>query len=86
MVVCSAWIFAFAALKNMTVSLFGIMDMSRMIFSTLLGVVVLGEDMNIAKAVGVALVIAGLMLVNAKSDSPSGKQSRRDSWSVPFLR
>lgn len=72
-VVCSAWIFAFAALKNMTVSLFGIMDMSRMIFSTLLGVVVLGEDMNIAKAVGVALVIAGLMLVNAKSDSPSGK-------------
>ncbi|MBE7051393.1 MAG: hypothetical protein E7395_02320 [Ruminococcaceae bacterium] len=73
MVVCSAWIFAYIALKNMSVSLFGIIDLSRMIFSTLLGVVVLGESMTVWKAVGVILVIIGLMLVNRKADSPSGK-------------
>jgi len=44
-----------------------------MIFSTLLGVVVLGESMTVWKAVGVILVIIGLMLVNRKADSPSGK-------------
>ncbi|MBR5506311.1 MAG: DMT family transporter [Clostridia bacterium] len=72
-VVCSAWIFAYIAIKSMTVSLYGIMDMSRMIFSTMLGVFVLGEELTWAKVVGVILVIAGLLLVNSRSDSPSGK-------------
>ncbi len=72
-VVCSAWIFAYIALKDMTVSLFGIMDMSRMIFSTFLGVAVLGESLSIAKAVGVILVIAGLLCVNTRSDAATGK-------------
>lgn len=68
-VVCTAWIFAFSALKNMSVSLYGIMDLSRMIFSTLLGVFVLGEDFTLPKAIGMALVIAGLMLANLKKSS-----------------
>ena len=56
LVVCTAWIFAFAALKNMSVSLYGIMDLSRMIFSTALGVFVLGEDFTAKKAIGITLV------------------------------
>ena len=68
-VVCIAWLFAFAALKNMSVSLYGIMDLSRMIFSTMLGVFVLGESFTVPKAIGVVLVIAGLMLVNLKKDA-----------------
>ena len=72
-VVCSAWIFAYIAIKSMTVSLYGIMDMSRMIFSPMLGVFVLGEELTWAKVAGVILVIAGLLLVNSRSDSPSGK-------------
>ena len=71
LVVCVAWIFAFKALKNMSVSLYGIMDLSRMIFSTMLGVFVLGEDFTIPKAIGVALVITGLMLVNLKKNTDS---------------
>ena len=70
-VVCTAWIFAFAALKNMSVSLYGIMDLSRMIFSTILGVFVLGESFTVPKAIGVALVIAGLMLANLKKSVAS---------------
>ena len=71
--VSSAWILAYVALKNMTVSLFGIMDMSRMLFSTLLGVVALGESITAGKIAGVILVTAGLVLVNSKSDAASGK-------------
>ncbi|MBE7042929.1 MAG: hypothetical protein E7399_05485 [Ruminococcaceae bacterium] len=68
-VVCTAWIFAFRALKKMSVSLYGIMDLSRMIFSTLLGVLVLGESMTLPKTMGIILVIAGLLLANLKRDS-----------------
>ena len=70
-VVCTAWIFAFLALKSMSVSLYGIMDLSRMVFSTMLGVFVLGESFTLNKAIGVVLVIAGLMMVNAKKSSSS---------------
>jgi len=68
-VVCVAWIFAFKALKNMSVSLYGIMDLSRMVFSTGLGVFVLGEAFTVKKAIGVTLVIIGLLLVNLKKNA-----------------
>lgn len=71
LVVCTAWIFAFSALKNMSVSLYGIMDLSRMIFSTALGVFVLGEAFTLKKAIGVTLVISGLLLVNLKKSTTS---------------
>ncbi len=70
-VVCAAWLFAFAALKNISVSLYGIMDMSRMIFSTMLGVFVLGENFTYNKAIGIILVIIGLVLVNLKKSTSS---------------
>lgn len=66
-----AWLFAFTALKNMSVSLYGIMDLSRMFFSTVLGVFVLGESFTFFKGVGVILVIAGLFLVNFKKGASS---------------
>ena len=44
-----------------------------MIFSTMLGVFVLGEDFTLPKAVGVVLVVIGLMLVNLKKDTSSDK-------------
>ncbi len=70
-VVCAAWIFAFLAIKKMSVSLYGIMDLSRMVFSTALGVFILGETFTLAKAIGVTLVIIGLLMVNLKKDTSS---------------
>ena len=66
LVVCIAWLCTFAALKKMSVSLYGIMDLARMVFSTFLGVFVLGESFTINKALGVILVLIGLFLVNLK--------------------
>lgn len=71
-VVCTAWLFSMTALKKMPVSLFGIVDLSRMIFSTMLGVFILGESFTFAKGAGVLLVIIGLLLVNRKKESNSG--------------
>lgn len=73
-VVCTAWIFAFIAIDKMSVSLYGITDLSRMVFSTLLGVIVLGESFTVQKAIGVILVIAGLMLANLKKTSSGTKE------------
>lgn len=75
LIVASSWMLAFVALRSMTVSLYGIMDMSRMVFSTLLGVFVLGEEMTLAKTLGVIIVTIGLLLANSKSDSPKGRVS-----------
>lgn len=74
-VVCIAWLFSFVALDGMSVSLFGVMELARMVFSTLLGVFVLKEDFTLPKAIGVALVILGLVLVNIKKDSKSKQVS-----------
>ena len=72
-VVSTGWLMALYALNRMTVSLYGIMDMSRMIFSTFLGVVVLGETLTIPKVIGIVLVILGLTLVNTRNKEGAEK-------------
>ena len=79
-VVSAAWLFALKALKKMTVSLYGIMDLSRVVFSTALGVFALGEAFTAKKAIGIALVIAGLLLVNLKKNPQGGK-----GMTIPIL-
>ena len=68
-----AWICAFAALKRISVSLYGIMDLSRMIFSVLLGVFVLNETLTYKKVTGIALVLLGLFLLNLKRNAETRK-------------
>ncbi|MBE7053125.1 MAG: DMT family transporter [Ruminococcaceae bacterium] len=80
-IVCTAWLFSFAALKNMSVSLYGIMDLLRMVFSTLLGVFILGESFTYQKCIGVTLVILGLMLVNLKKNT----ENKSMTFSVLFF-
>ena len=75
LVVCTAWLFAFKALKKMSVSLYGIMDLSRMVFSMLLGVLVLGETFTVRKGIGMALVLLGLFLVNMKKSTENSKMT-----------
>lgn len=68
-VCCIAFLFSMLALKQMSVSLYSIMDLARVVFSTTLGVIVLGESFTPVKAIGVVLVITGLILVNFKKHS-----------------
>ncbi len=61
-VIFVAWIFSFKAIKKMPISLYGLLDLSRVIFSTLMGVVFLKEGMTLWQTVGLVLVCAGLLL------------------------
>ncbi len=68
-----AWMCSFKAIKKLPIGFFGIMDMSRVIFATLLGIIVLNEVMTLGKLFGMALVILGLLLVNLRKDKNGEK-------------
>ena len=58
-----AWIFSFRAIKKMPISLYGVLDLSRVLFATLLGVVVLDETLGLMKTLGLIFVSSGLLLL-----------------------
>ena len=58
-----AWRCGFEALSKLPVSLFSVLDLARVAFSMLLGVLVLHESMGINQITGLVLVIAGLLLL-----------------------
>jgi len=68
-VIFLAWMFSFKAIKKMPISLYGVLDLSRVLFATLLGVIVLHEVLNVYQIVGLFLVSTGLMLLKYKPRS-----------------
>ena len=61
-----AWILSFTILKKLPVSTYGVTDMSRVIFSTLMGVVFLQESLTFKGIVSLLLVVSGLYIANRK--------------------
>ena len=61
-----AWMAAFVSVRKLPVSLYGVVDMSRVIFSTVFGVVLLGEPLTVRGMISLLLVVGGLYLVNLK--------------------
>ena len=62
-VIFLAWILSFKAIKSMPVSMYGVLDMSRVIFATLLGTFVLHEVWSVGQMIGLPLVLLGLFLL-----------------------
>jgi uncharacterized membrane protein len=61
--VFSAWILSFHAIKKLPLSLYGVLDLSRVLFATLLAVAVLHETLIFNQIIGLILVSAGLLLL-----------------------
>lgn len=59
-VIFLAWMCSFYAIRSMPISIVGILDMSRIMFATLLGFVVLQETATKGQMTGLLLVCAGL--------------------------
>ncbi len=59
-VIFLAWLCSFHALSAMPVSLYGVLDLSRVLFSTVLGIVFLKESMPLPRIIGFILVCIGL--------------------------
>ena len=70
-----AWLCALNSIKRLPLSIYSVMDMGRMVFSILLGVIFLNEKLSLLQILGIALVIAGITLVNLKKKRHSGDKT-----------
>lgn len=61
-----AWMMGFHALKHLPVSLYGVLDLSRVLLGMLLGVIVLHEVLLWNQILGLTLVVFGLMALRFK--------------------
>lgn len=58
-----AFLCSFYAIEKMPISLYGVLDLSRMLFAMILGVVVLKEKLGTTQIIAMVLVAAGLLLL-----------------------
>ncbi len=77
-----AWIMAFIAIKKVPVSIYGITDMSRVVFSTLMGLVFLGETLTLNGVISLVLVVMGLYLANRKTESNNEEYGVKYIWII----
>lgn len=73
-VIFLAWILSFLAIKSMPVSMYGILDMSRVLFATLLGTVILHETLSKGQMIGLPLVLLGLFMLRLVKGSKSAEE------------
>ena len=78
-VIFVAWICGFRALRRMPVSLYGILDMARVVFSAGLGILVLGERPSLLQGAGIALVCIGLLLLRFVKEEPEEDREKKSS-------
>lgn len=76
-VIFAAWIMSFKAIKQMPISLYGIMDLSRVVFSSVLGVIIVREEPSLFEIIGILLVCAGLFMSGRKKNTKDEKVSAR---------
>ncbi|MCR5153847.1 MAG: EamA family transporter [Lachnospiraceae bacterium] len=58
-----AWIFSFKAIAKLPMSLYGVLDLSRVLFSTFMGIIFLQEALSGHQMIGLLLVSTGLLLL-----------------------
>ena len=75
-----AWICALNSIKRLPISVYSVVDTLRAVFSIILGVVFLKETVSLNQGIGIALVLAGITLVNLTS-----KKGSSDRISVKLL-
>lgn len=72
-----AWLCGFKAVKEIPISVYGVLDLSRVLFSTLLGVFVLHETLTGHKATGIILVAAGLIALRYEKPWREKREAKR---------
>lgn len=76
LVIFIAWKLSFKALSKLSVSRYGVINMSRILFTTMLGFVFLHEVLTVNQLIGMLIVCFGLIMVNIlKKD---GKKSENN--------
>lgn len=77
-----AWICSFRSLKKLPVSLYGILDLSRVLFATFFGVVILGEVMTGWRLAGLIVVSIGLLMLKFKPKKTAAVQEQNGTSTI----
>ena len=70
------WILSFKAMSHMSVSKYGVINMSRILFTTILGIIVLHEVITISEFIGMIIIVIGLLLVNMSKNKNKTKSKK----------
>lgn len=84
-VIFLAWICSFRAISKMPVSLYGILDLSRILFSTVYGIILLSERIGPVHILGLLLVSAGLLLLKWNPLARKEKQSEKVDFKTVLI-
>lgn len=74
-VISIAWLLGLYVLEKMPISLYSVINLSRIIFTVLLSVILLGEKITLTTIIGIIVVIIGLILVNMGSNKKEKKET-----------
>ena len=66
--VFSSWFIALECLKVVPISVFGVINLSRILFTTLWGIIFLGESVGINHIIGAIIIVGGLLLIDMKNE------------------
>lgn len=78
-----AWMFSFKAIKKMPISLYGVLDLSRVLFATMLGVAVMQEVLGVCQMIGLILVSAGLIMLKYRPKKQ--READRETVEVKYV-
>lgn len=84
-VIFLAWMCSFRAIKRMPISLYGVLDLSRVLFATMLGVAVLQETLGVFQTVGLILVSAGLLMLKYRPGHMRDAASTGQAVAVKYV-
>ena len=82
LIVMMAWLLGIYALSKMPISLYSVINLSRIVFSVILSLIFLGEKITITAIAGITIVLIGLVLVNRSSNK---QQNRETSLKVIII-
>ena len=74
---------SFNSIKYIPISLYGILDLSRVLFATLFGVLVMKETLGIGQLLGLFLVALGLLLL--KKEPHKNAEKEKDDKDIPAI-
>lgn len=75
LIIYIAWICSFKAIENLPIGFYGLMDMSRVIITSIMSVTLLGEAMSLDKVIGMVLVLDGLVMLNVSKNGTAGGEN-----------
>lgn len=74
-VVVIAWLFGLKALDGLQLSTYGIIKTARIVFTILLSYIFLSERITLVTALGILIIIIGLILVSTTANDESNKKN-----------